>query len=186
MISEEKQMLRLRVLESLRAMTPEERAEKSAAISTILVERLGKTPGVVFGFAPLRLEPDWLIGGYEWNVAFPRIDGTRMHFHRSSDFVRGPFGAREPAGGELVALDQASAVFVPGLAFDRAGARLGRGGGFYDRLLSDPAFTAPRIGICFAGQLVAHVPVEPHDAGVDAIVTEEEWIDVRNNGLDRD
>jgi 5-formyltetrahydrofolate cyclo-ligase len=186
MISEEKQMLRLRVLESLRAMSPEERSEKSKAISAILRQRLGGGAGVVFGFAPLRLEPDWLALGCEGKVAFPRIEGTTLHYHQSSDFVRGPFGAREPSGGELVSRELASAVLVPGLAFDRDGARLGRGGGFYDRLLEDSLLRAPRIGVCFACQMVERVPEEPHDAKVDAIVTEEGWIDVRNSGLDRD
>ncbi|MGH8048823.1 MAG: 5-formyltetrahydrofolate cyclo-ligase [Chthoniobacterales bacterium] len=185
MISSEKQMLRLRMAEVLRAMGADERAEKSAAIAM----HLRGLKGVVLGFAPMKLEPDWTGAiGVDWKLALPRIDGEALHFHRVEDFsalVSGSFGTREPAGGEKVLLREAAAVLVPGVAFDRAGARLGRGGGFYDRLLGDPALTARRVAVCFACQLVDRVPVEPHDAEVDAIVTEGGWIEMRNSGRGR-
>ncbi len=160
------------MLESLRAMSGAERVARSEIIATHLATKLGGEPDVVFGFAPLRLEPDWT-GAIErgWKLAFPRIEGSELHFHRVTnlaDFVRGPFGAREPAGGEVIPPREAAVVLVPGLAFDRAGARLGRGGGFYDRLLADAACSAQRIAICFACQIVERVPVDPHDAEVDA------------------
>ena len=63
-------------------------------------------------------------------------------------------------------------VLVPGLAFTRDGARLGRGGGFYDRLLHGQAANACKDGICFEVQLVEFVPSEPHDVVLDAVVTD--------------
>jgi 5-formyltetrahydrofolate cyclo-ligase len=64
-------------------------------------------------------------------------------------------------------------VLVPGVAFDRSGVRLGRGGGWYDRSLPrGPG--APRIfGLAYAFQLIGSVPCESHDRRVDAVVTEE-------------
>ena len=60
-------------------------------------------------------------------------------------------------------------VAVPGVAFDHAGNRLGRGKGYYDRLL--PRLTAFKAGICFPFQLVEEVPAEPFDIRMDTIIT---------------
>lgn len=88
----------------------------------------------------------------------------------------GPMGTQHPAEGEPVTPDW---LIVPLLAFDRTGARLGYGGGYYDRTLallrrSDPRLTA--IGVAYAAQEIAHVPTGPHDARLDAIATERELI----------
>jgi 5-formyltetrahydrofolate cyclo-ligase len=64
------------------------------------------------------------------------------------------------------------AVIVPGLAFTRAGDRLGQGGGWYDRFLSAVRSDCVSIGVCFAEQLVDALPLEPHDVAVDHVVTE--------------
>lgn len=71
-------------------------------------------------------------------------------------------------------------VVVPGLAFDRAGNRLGYGAGFYDRFLATT--DAVRVALAFSLQLVDAVPVEPHDQPVDWIVTEREAIACRRVG----
>jgi len=60
-------------------------------------------------------------------------------------------------------------VVVPGVAFTRDGARLGRGRGYYDRYLSRPGLRAFCVGVCFAHQLVDTLPVEPHDRTMDAV-----------------
>ncbi len=189
MISAEKQTLRLRMLDSLRAMSDAEHAEKSSAIARHLAGKLGEEPGLVFGFAPLRLEPDWTDAiGARWDAAFPRIEGAALRFHRVAnlaDLGKGALGAGWRAGGEIIPVREAAAILVPGVAFDFEGARLGRGGGFYDRLLASPELSARRIGICFSRQIVGRVPIEPHDAEVDAIVTEDGWNELKNSGRDR-
>jgi 5-formyltetrahydrofolate cyclo-ligase len=63
------------------------------------------------------------------------------------------------------------AVLVPGLGFDVNGGRLGRGGGFYDRLLA--AGTACRVGVAFECQVVEALPLEPHDRRMEFIITEQ-------------
>ena len=60
-------------------------------------------------------------------------------------------------------------VIVPGMAFDAKGNRLGRGGGFYDRLL--PTLSCPKVGICRSGQLVEDVPMQSWDQKVDIVIT---------------
>jgi 5-formyltetrahydrofolate cyclo-ligase len=63
-------------------------------------------------------------------------------------------------------------VIVPGLGFTRIGDRLGQGGGWYDRFLTATGEGCTSIGVAFQTQLLADLPVEPHDVSVDAVVTE--------------
>jgi len=73
-------------------------------------------------------------------------------------------------------------VIVPGVAFDRTGNRLGRGGGYYDKFLAGA--NATKIGLAFSSQIVDDVPVEAHDVPVDYVITENERIncnDSKNN-----
>lgn len=74
----------------------------------------------------------------------------------------------------LVPADPA-VIVVPGVAFSPTGARLGYGGGFYDRYLA-AAPRVPRVGVCFEAQIFDDIPVEPHDQRVDVIVTDERVI----------
>lgn len=90
-------------------------------------------------------------------------------------FVTGPFGIQEPdpkvypVVAEIARID---VIFLPGVAFDRSGGRLGRGAGYYDRTLASAAGIR-KIGLGFGFQLVKQTPQEPHDIRLDAIVTEE-------------
>ncbi len=92
--------------------------------------------------------------------------------------VRERFGTFRPDGAPA----EPDMLLVPLLAFDRGGRRLGYGGGYYDRTLAAlPG--RPRIGFGYAAQQVEAVPVEPHDVGLDAIVTECEVIWPGKEGL---
>jgi 5-formyltetrahydrofolate cyclo-ligase len=84
--------------------------------------------------------------------------------------ARGPLGIHEPASPELV--ETVELILVPGVAFDPAGGRLGRGGGYYDRILAALGDVPVRIGMAFDFQVVSRVPVDRHDERVDAVVTE--------------
>jgi 5-formyltetrahydrofolate cyclo-ligase len=70
----------------------------------------------------------------------------------------------------IAAMGELDLLVIPGLAFDERGARLGYGGGYYDRTL---AGAGPAIMIAFACQQVERVPEEPHDRRVTAVVTED-------------
>ena len=82
-----------------------------------------------------------------------------------------------PDSAQIVTPD---VIFAPVLAFDRRGGRLGQGGGYYDRLIA--SLRAQQlllvIGLAYAGQELAEVPMEPHDQRLDAILTETEFISV--------
>lgn len=79
------------------------------------------------------------------------------------------YNIHEPEGEEC-SLENIDLIIVPGVAFDREGNRLGRGKGFYDRLLHDLA--AYKVGVCFSFQLLDSVPVDPHDVKMDTVISE--------------
>jgi 5-formyltetrahydrofolate cyclo-ligase len=118
-------------------------------------------------------------------VFVPRVDGDDLHFftiNDDGDTVRGAYGIREPAGGGIFTARRSAAarilVLCPGLAFDRAGGRLGRGRGYYDRFLAGlaragAAFTG--AGLCLHRQLLDRpIPLEDHDRRMQYILTEQE------------
>lgn len=72
--------------------------------------------------------------------------------------------------------DAIDLVLVPALAFSRDRHRLGRGGGFFDRLLGGRAANAFKLGVCFSFQIVDGIPTEPHDVTMDAVVTESQTL----------
>jgi 5-formyltetrahydrofolate cyclo-ligase len=90
------------------------------------------------------------------------------------DFAPGQFGIPEPNSScAEVPLNVLDLILVPGLGFSFAGARLGRGKGYYDRLLA--SVTGIRCGVAFDWQVVAELPAEAHDVFVDCLVTPTCW-----------
>ena len=91
-----------------------------------------------------------------------------------TELAAGPMGILEPApGGEgliSVAEGDVSVWIVPGLAFSRSGARLGYGGGWYDRFLSKANPSSISLGVAYPFQIVADLPLEPHDIPLVDIV----------------
>ena len=108
-------------------------------------------------------------------VCFPRVEGPDLVFARVGcweDLVPGRYGVLVPAP-EAPRCAPGSFWVVPGVAFDREGRRLGRGGGHYDRALAaGEARGALRVGLAYEAQVVEAVPVAPHDQPVDVVVTE--------------
>jgi 5-formyltetrahydrofolate cyclo-ligase len=89
--------------------------------------------------------------------------------------VPGPFGLREPDPLRCprVKVAELDCVFVPGMAFDTEGYRLGRGGGFYDSFLSAVPAKLPCVGLFFSAQKVKSVPRETHDQRLASVITED-------------
>ena len=107
-------------------------------------------------------------------VILPRVSGEdlKLHYAESSEeLVQGKFGNLEPKANAPKAPFESDFIVVPGLAFDPAGGRLGRGAGYYDRLLTK--FQGVRVGVCFTELLVERVPCENHDIRMDFVVTPE-------------
>ncbi len=111
-----------------------------------------------------------------WRTAYPRIAGEGLQLHRvaeESELVAGSRVREPPSGAPAVEPVSVGLWLVPGLLFAPDGARLGRGGGHYDRLLAHAAPGAPRIGICYADRVRAELPTAPHDQRVDAVATQD-------------
>ena len=109
---------------------------------------------------------------------YPRIDGHTLAFHAvknpSTDLILGNFGIMESSPThQLIPESEIDAFICPGLAFDKNGGRLGRGKGFYDRILINARPDALKIGVCFPEQLVPETFSEPHDIHMDAVIFEE-------------
>jgi len=76
-------------------------------------------------------------------------------------------------------LDRLEVVFVPGVAFDERGNRLGRGGGYFDRFLARLSPAVCTVGLAFECQIVEEAPMGPRDRGVQLVVTEKRVIGAR-------
>ncbi len=82
-------------------------------------------------------------------------------------------GIQEPVSGKPVPVDMIDLVIVPGLGFSSAGARIGRGMGFYDRFLSQPDFIGRSCGLAFEEQVLPELPVLDHDVPLSMLITEQ-------------
>jgi 5-formyltetrahydrofolate cyclo-ligase len=95
-----------------------------------------------------------------------------MNFYDISEGVfKGAFGIMEPIATTPIEPSEIDVMIVPGVAFTRNGARLGRGKGFYDKYLSHKDFHAYTIGVCYPCQVVEDLPSEPHDQVLNQIVS---------------
>ncbi|MDR1722559.1 MAG: 5-formyltetrahydrofolate cyclo-ligase [Tannerella sp.] len=114
---------------------------------------------------------EWRVGK---RIALPVVVGEDMEFYAyegPSKMKLGAFGIAEPLGTERIDIAEIDMFVVPGVAFDRNLNRLGRGKGFYDRVLS--SVDKPVIGLCFGFQLLDKIPAEVHDRRMTAVVTED-------------
>jgi 5-formyltetrahydrofolate cyclo-ligase len=185
-----KRALRREMRARWRALSPAERAADSAALR----ERLRATPTwraaeTVLFFAPLPDEPDlWplleeaLREGRR--VALPRFRADDDRFEPvevrdpARDLNPGAFGIREPGpASPLLPPNRLDLTLVPGLAFGEDGKRLGRGRGYYDRLL--PMLGGVFCGVAMDWQVWPSVPAGPLDQLVNEIVTPTRWLPAR-------
>lgn len=178
--TEDKESLRSRLRSAVRTLTAEEREAGSSALRPRILgsKEWAEARRIAF-YHPRTDEPDLLplveacwVQGRE--AAFPGWDpSTGSYVFRLlrdwRELQVGPFGIREPAQGcPVAALESLDLVFVPGIGFTTEGRRLGRGRGFYDRLLR--SFHGVACGVCFDVQLVEWIPVEPHDVPMKRVL----------------
>ncbi len=98
-------------------------------------------------------------------------DGIMLlfQFDNFEQLVDGKYGIKvPPATNHLVHKSEIDLVILPGLMFDKRGQRLGRGGGYYDRLLID--MRAKTVGVCLAELMIEFIPKEEHDIAVDYVI----------------
>lgn len=180
---EKKIALRREMKESLAKMR--ERARRSKEICQAIVDHPSWRRSVIVAiFAPMESEPDVeLLWKYAEGktVCYPTIRMGGLDFMSvggPESVTVGQFGIREPVFDQsrVIPPDTFDLVLVPGSAFTANGERLGRGGGFYDRLLASSGFRAFKVGVCFDRQVLDSLPLETHDQRVHRVVTESGWL----------
>lgn len=183
-IGARKSALRARMVAERAALPATARAEAARVIAGQLSSLAElRAAGSVLGYAAFGTEIDLapfleslLADGRR--LCLPWVDGHALRIGHvldlEEDLAPGWRGVREPRVGRRRETDPATidAVVTPGLAYDRLGHRLGYGGGHFDRLLAAVRPGTFVVGVAFDVQLVDTVPVEVHDAPVDAVVTE--------------
>jgi len=184
-----KAALRDKMRERLAEISPQQRAERSRRILDRLMTEGAWVEGakVVALFGGIKTEPDlmplvrWLSdrGRQAAFFAVGKAGLMEAYLVRDMDgLVTGPFGVLMPDVSKCPRVDDRdlSVVLAPGLAFSvRDGARLGRGKGYYDRVLTRLSPGARVIGIGFSVQMIESVPREPHDVCMESLVSEDEW-----------
>jgi 5-formyltetrahydrofolate cyclo-ligase len=178
--------LRRQLREKLYALSADERRQASAQIrQRLALQAVWRDARSVLFFHPTASEPDL------WPLA---IEGLRLgksvallrHATATDSYVpcvvrepgrdlqAGRFGIPEPAAHcPIFDVKQLDLALVPGIGFTLDGGRLGRGKGYYDRLLAEvPGF---KCGVAFDCQLTAEIPVEPHDVRLSCILTPTRW-----------
>lgn len=182
--AQRRKSLRARLLAGREALPGDERAELSARIAGRLGALLGDVGGRTIGvYWSMSGEPDlsaWIGMAAERGARFalPVVvaAGEPLVFRAwaPGDPVEpGRWGIPEPVEGVAVCPD---VVIVPLVGFDRAGYRIGYGGGYYDRTLAALAPRPRTIGVGYACAEVESIEPQPHDVALDAIVTEAEVI----------
>lgn len=103
----------------------------------------------------------------------PRVNGVNLEIlpYDETRLEIGSFHIEEPTGNDTVSSEEIELMVIPGVAFDRSARRLGRGKGFYDRLLKETKAT--KIGVGYEFQLVDELPSEDHDVPMDIVITEQ-------------
>lgn len=108
-------------------------------------------------------------------ILLPRVvSDTEMELCRYTgrqDLQQGAMGIWEPVGEQFTDYGTIDVAVIPGMAFDRAGHRLGRGRGYYDRFLAQRSTrTLYKIGVCFPWQMVDGVPTDANDITMDCVI----------------
>jgi 5-formyltetrahydrofolate cyclo-ligase len=193
-LKEQKAALRSRLLAARAELPGEQRTAAGRAIRDALLERPEvQMAGTIAAYYSVGAEPDtrgllfalWKRGSY---VLLPllRPDGDLdwASYEGPESLVPGPRGLLEPGepprGPGAVA--RADVVLAPALAVDRAGNRLGRGGGSYDRALARVGPLVPLIALVYDAELLDRVPAEPHDVKVRAAATPRAGITMTGAG----
>jgi 5-formyltetrahydrofolate cyclo-ligase len=189
-----KREIRQQIREALAAMDPMTRYARSlAACKHLTCTETFRQAEVVMIYLSMAEEVDTgaiALAGWQAGktIAAPSIS---WEHHRltpieitslEAGVAPGRHGVPEPpAHGQPVTIEMIDLIIVPGLAFDRHGRRLGRGGGFYDRFLAHPECVATTFGLAFHEQVVDELAGEDHDHPVDQLATDEKVFDFRSS-----
>lgn len=174
----DKKELRRMIREKKRAMTFAQIESASDRLKALFCQTEEyRCAAVIYGYLPYNQEvrtipilKQALQDGKK--VAVPKVYGDTMRFIYMDDLSRieeGYAGIPEPLDDGPVAIDRDALVLMPGLAFDKDGNRMGYGGGFYDKFLSEEP-EHPTVALCYEFQMVDAIPCEDYDIPVDKVL----------------
>ena len=178
-----KRALRRAVRRRWSTITEDARREASDEVCRRLLPWLPAGPVLLYEALRDEVCLDSLIAA-RWDqgqpVVLPRVAGSALTLHLvlgPDDLEIGAYGIREPKPAlAQVPLSEVAAIVLPARGLARDGARLGRGAGYYDRLLAEASPEIVLIGVVLSWQVYDVLPVDPHDVPVAMVVTERETL----------
>lgn len=184
----DKQQLRQQIRTQLTALTPQQRIDLSHKACKNLVDTEEfRAAHIVMAFLSMPHEIEtapFILYAWQHNktIAVPKISWQQRHMiavvinSLETGIATDAGGLRNPVTGIPVPIEDIDLIVTPGLAFDKKGNRLGRGGSYYDRFFANDKLRATKCAFAFSEQIVSDVPVTEKDKPVDMIVTEKEVI----------
>ncbi|MGI6574576.1 MAG: 5-formyltetrahydrofolate cyclo-ligase [bacterium] len=185
----QKSILRQKIKAKLNALTDDERREQNCLIAVNLESLpIYKKAQKVMFYVGVEQEVNTtpliaraLAAGKDISVPICVVKERKLIVSQLADLrelERGYYGLLEPAAGYVRPREpgELEIVIVPGLAFDPEGNRLGQGGGYYDRFITQLQPDTTLIALAFAVQVVEQIPTEPHDRPIHILVTPNQII----------
>ncbi len=185
----DKERIRIRV-KTQKSMLSDQEKESAAAAAFELLERhasfLMAENILMYHSLPDEISTHRFIEKWSGRKHFylPRVNGVNLDIlpYDKSTLRYGAFHIEEPSGSDTANISDIELIVVPGVAYDRQGNRVGRGKGYYDRLLASTKAT--KIGMAYDFQLIDEIDAESHDVKMDIIITDKSVITIkktRNN-----
>lgn len=180
-IMDEKKALRIEIRQLKRACPLEERRRKSLSVwEAVERDEVFQQAETVLAYWSMDDEVYTHDFVNKWagskTLLLPCVKGDELelrYFDGEERLQPGEgYAIPEPVGELFADWGKIDLILVPGVAFDKFGNRLGRGKGYYDKVLKQTG--AYKLGVCFDFQLVERVPVEPHDVKMDRVVASGE------------
>lgn len=181
-IVEQKKALRAQIKERKKTLTPaniEQQARDTFTKFSSFEPFLRATTILAYWSLPDELPTHEIVNYWlettSKRILLPVVNGNDLELYEYTGpeclQPQPPFGILEPRGTQRVDPSEVDLVVVPGVAFDLAKHRLGRGRGYYDRLFPQMP-NATRVGVCLSEQVVSAIPCEPHDLPMDFLFYE--------------
>lgn len=171
--------LKNQLREKLRLLMETNPDGDSVAVVREIVAYLSEKPSLkvvaVFAALPGEVDLRLLPGQMDRVWVFPKVVGEDLIFYQVKDFEKdlekGAYGIPEPKEKlRKVAISEIDVFLCPGLGFDLKGGRIGRGKGYYDRILERARPDALKLGVCFGYQLVDEIVMEEHDVRMNGVI----------------
>lgn len=183
MTTESKKEIRRRIAQEKKRHSREEKEQLSAALLQKLeqCDFFGQADCILLYYAlPDEVQTQAFVAkwGGKKQLLLPVVVGDTLELRRYTgpqDLQVGAYGIEEPTGEVFTDYDTIRLAIIPGVSFDAKGHRLGRGKGYYDRLLPHLRHCR-KVGICYSFQRSEDIPCEAHDIPMDHVLTDQGFL----------